>query len=259
MRRFLLFLLLFLATACASKRPDAPEPVRVPYKMIAPVVERVSLTNVERWGYEIYLRDIAASRGTDAAQIVTDLSKSGSLGWIVVPYESGLLVRFIDRDERSVIDVSVDPYSTLTPFVVENRPPKDLTPREASMWRARQLAASQPYPACSDRYNSVVIPESDDPDSDWLVYLLAATVDPTVIMLGGHQKFRVDSLLFHLRIGELKNHCAGTHFHTWFNQNFFQTAFGRSRDPAGKLWHKRAVASYLTHEWAALDCVNNCG
>lgn len=193
MRQAILLLLLLLATGCANGGSQGTKPAPVPYNLVGPVLDRASLTPVERLGYEIYLRDIAAGRGTDAAQSVIDLAKFGVLGWLVVPYERGYLVRFVERDERVVIDVSVDPTSTLPGYVMKNDPPKELSAREKAMWRARRLGVGQSFMLCSDRYNTVVIPENEDPDSSWLVYLLAATLDPTLIMLGGHHKFVIDA------------------------------------------------------------------
>jgi len=193
LRQAILLLLIVLATACANGGAQDPKPAPVPYNLVGPVIDRASLTTVERRGYEIYLRDIAASRATDAARWEIDLEKSGALGWIVVPYERGYLVRFVDRDERTVADVSVDPTSALPAYVIKDASSKDLSGREKAMWRARQLAGGQPFMVCSDRYDTVVIPEDDDPDSRWLVYLLAATIDPTLIMLGGHHRFVVDA------------------------------------------------------------------
>ena len=186
-----LVFMLTTALACASHSPPG-EPTPVPYQLLAPSVDRADVSEVERRGYDIYLRDVVANRGTDAARFETDLAASGAIGWIVVPYERGMLMRFIDREERSVIDVSVDPHAALSPYVVTNSPPKSLSERERSMWRARELVADQPFEACSDRYNSVIIPASDEPDSEWLVYMLAATIDPNLLVLGGHHRFRVD-------------------------------------------------------------------
>lgn len=184
-------LLLATVLACAPHSPPE-EASPVPYQLLAPDLDRATLGEVERRGYEIYLRDVVAHRGTDAARVEADLAASGAVGWIVVPYERGMLMRFIDREDRAVIDVSVDPHTMLSPFVTTNAPPKALSARERSMWRARELVSDQPFEACSDRYNSVVIPASDRPDSEWLVYLLAATIDPTVLVFGGHHRFRVD-------------------------------------------------------------------
>lgn len=183
--------LLAFAAACASPTAREPSPAPLPYHVVASPVDRATLSEVERRGCDIYLRDIAAHRATDAARTEVDLARTGAVGWIVVPYEQGLLVRFVDGEERAVVDVSVDPESALRPFVMPRAPAEALTPREKQMWRALQLAAHQSVMGCSDRYNSVVIPADDAPDSDWLVYLLAATVDPSRIMLGGHHRFRI--------------------------------------------------------------------
>jgi hypothetical protein len=187
-----LLILLLVATACASGGGHAGKPAPIPYELIAPILDRATLEPIERWGYDAYVHDMVASRATAAVQIEIDLTKTGAMGWIVVPYEQGMLVRFIDHHERSIIDVSVDPFSFLSPFIIKNAPPKDLDERDKSMWRARELALDQPFTLCAENYDVVVIPESDAPDSSWLVYMLATSDDETVITFGGHQKFRID-------------------------------------------------------------------
>lgn len=170
-----------------------PPPAPAPYRTVAPLISKSTLTSVEKLGYELYLRDIVASRATDAALATENFSSSGVRGWIVVPQNDGYLTRFINQSGDSVVDVFVDPFSDSLPkSVVENSPPKSLGERESAMWRARQLGSQQRFTPCSDRYNSVILPVSDDPSSDWYVYLLAATIDPTEIMLGGHHRYRID-------------------------------------------------------------------
>ncbi|MFO0691771.1 MAG: hypothetical protein U0900_23955 [Myxococcota bacterium] len=114
-----------------------------------------------------------------------------------MPYEQGLLTRFLTRDGKSSIDVSVDPTSALPPYVVVNEPEKTLSDREAAMWRARELARhfaiEKPVASCSDRYETVVLPESDRDDSDWLVYLIAMPADPNRFAVGGHHRIRISA------------------------------------------------------------------
>jgi hypothetical protein len=184
--------LLLLVAACATRPAPEAAPLPVPYQLIASPVDRATLTEVERRGFDLHLRVIAALRGTDAALAEVDLARSGALGRIVVPYEQGLLVRFIDDGERATVDVSIDPFSALRPYVMAHSPAEPLPPRDRAMWRALQLAIHGSAMDCSDRYHGVVIPASDAPDADWLVYLLAATLDPSRIMLGGHHRFRID-------------------------------------------------------------------
>lgn len=191
-----LALSLGLTLGCARTPEDEPAGTPVPYELIAHGVDRAALSTVERRGFDLYVRDIAASRATNAAIAALagrERARGDIAGWIVVPYEQGFLVRFVTQTEQSVIDVSVDPFSALAPYVVENEPSKALSPRETAMWRARQLAIEEPIARCSDRYNTVVLPESDRDDSDWLVYLIAVAMDPTHFMVGGHHRIRVDA------------------------------------------------------------------
>lgn len=194
-RRVVVALLLLIASlpACATRGGRDRELAPVPYRLIAPSLDRASLSPTERRGYDLYLRDVAAHRATDAALSEAGLAQSGTRGWIVVPYERGFLVRFIDANDRAIIDVSIDPWSALSPFVIANHPSKPLSAREAAMWRARERVMREPIQPCSERYNSVVLPESDDEDAAWLVYLLASSSDPHHFVVGGHHRFRVDA------------------------------------------------------------------
>ncbi|MBK7949327.1 MAG: hypothetical protein IPK00_11430 [Deltaproteobacteria bacterium] len=185
-----------LAVGCATKPENEAAGTPVPYQLIAHDVDRSTLSTVERRGFDLYVRDIAASRATNAALATLagrGRARNDVAGWIVVPYEQGFLVRFITQGEQSVIDVSVDPFSALAPYVVENEPGKSLSARETAMWRARQLAIQEPIARCSDHYNTVVLPESDRDDADWLVYLIAVAMDSTHFAVGGHHRIRVDS------------------------------------------------------------------
>ncbi|MEZ4333046.1 MAG: hypothetical protein R3F35_14900 [Myxococcota bacterium] len=184
--------LLILVAACATRPAPEAAPLPVPYQLIASPVDRATLSEVERRGFDLHLRVIAALRGTDAALAEVDLARIGALGRIVVPYEQGLLVRFIDDKERAVVDVSVDPFSALRPYVMAHPLAESLPPRDRGMWRALQVAMHRSAMDCSDRYHGVVIPAGKAPGSDWLVYLIAATPDPSRIMLGGHHRFRID-------------------------------------------------------------------
>ncbi|MEM7412180.1 MAG: hypothetical protein AAF430_18270 [Myxococcota bacterium] len=183
-------LVVAVALGCASPPPPAP----LEYRTVAQPVDVESLSAVEALGYRLYLRDIVASRSTDAALASVDLRSTGALGWIVVQTGDQYVTRFIDGSSRSVVDVFTDPFSNTYPRVTRRYPPEPLGERETAMWRARQLASSQEFRACSDRYNTVVVPASSEPGSDWFVYLLAATVEPNLIMLGGHHRYRVDPL-----------------------------------------------------------------
>ncbi|MFO0691770.1 MAG: hypothetical protein U0900_23950 [Myxococcota bacterium] len=68
-RALALLLVLALGSACTTSqgKPKPASPVPVPYQLIAHPVDRSTLSLVERRGYDLYVRDLAASRATNAA------------------------------------------------------------------------------------------------------------------------------------------------------------------------------------------------
>lgn len=147
---------------------------------------------IEHLGYQIYARDIAAWRATDAVvDSGIDLKSAGVRGWITVLQGSSALVRFVGGDDSnpvSLIDVSVDLATSSPADVLRQTRGVALSEAELSMWRARQLAASSDFRKCSDRYNTVVL--RDPYSENWLVYLLAATTTSDLVV-GGHHRFLV--------------------------------------------------------------------
>lgn len=191
--RMVFVALAMLALSCAHASPDRRGGSPVPYHWLAESVDRATLSPVERRGYDIYIRDIAAARASELAVEEGAFANARPIGWIVVPHGRGMLVRYVDAEDRAVVDVSVDPWSALSPLVTPHAPGEPLSRNETAMWHARELVANQFSGGCSDRYNTVVIPETDDPDSPWLVYMLVATLDPNLIMMAGHHRYRVDA------------------------------------------------------------------
>ena len=70
--------------------------------------------------------------------------------------------------------------------------PDPLHEEELTAWQARQVAISRELPSCGQTYNTVVIPPRVAGD-DWTVYILAATTDPSQVVLLGHHRVRVSS------------------------------------------------------------------
>jgi hypothetical protein len=77
------------------------------------------------------------------------------------------------------------------PVLEQPTAPAPLDARDTAMVVARQTAAGQPFMICSDRYNTVVLPASTVGKNGWLVYLLAATTKPGVVVFGGHHRFLI--------------------------------------------------------------------
>jgi hypothetical protein len=61
------------------------------------------------------------------------------------------------------------------------------------MWKARQLATSSEFRACSSSYNSVILPYEKDGEPVWRVYLLAASQQLNELVMGGHHRFTISS------------------------------------------------------------------
>ncbi len=190
----LIAMLLPAFLACAT--PEAPPPAREPF----PPPDLATLSEVERRGYDLYRHDQAAWLATDEA-LAQGLRDTPAEGWITLEQYGGtILVRFAgpcDAGVCSFLDVST---GTGTPIVTRPQPVA-LPPEQAGAWRARHLAASSGFRACSSHYNSVVLPTEYEGAAAWEVFLLAATVVPEEVVLAGHHRFVVSfdgrSLLQH--------------------------------------------------------------
>lgn len=174
-------LALTLLLACAAGAP----PDRAPF----PEPRGDELSRVERLGLEIFQRDRAAWRATDA---VADAMPppSGARGWITVRKPPGWLVRFIGECEGrpcALVDVEVGTSPTREARVVSRDASAPLSEAELSAWRARQLAVGSGFRRCTPKFNTVVIPDTRGREPVWLVYLLAASESPRVVLAGHHR------------------------------------------------------------------------
>lgn len=157
---------------------------------LAPI-RRFDVETIEQLGRAIYDQDRFAWVGTDA--LLEEVSRdrlAGMIGWIVVERDGGHVVRFgqgtMDAP-RPFYDVT---FSGRADPVVA-RAEGTFNDTESAMFRAVALARTGVTQPCSNRYNSVILP---DPDGDgWLVWMFAATTEPDVVMLGGHYRFTVSA------------------------------------------------------------------
>ena len=153
--------------------------------------EAVSILFAQERGLRIYERDRAAWLATDAA-LAIGLEQTKARGWITIRTDHGWLVRFVARCEErfcSVLDVRLDGARAVARLLDA---PAPLSSREHIAWKARQLAISTDYRQCRQRYNTVVIPPRGQ-DTEWTIYLLAATEDPSAVVLTGHHRVTVSS------------------------------------------------------------------
>jgi hypothetical protein len=155
-------------------------------------IRELGLDVVEELGREIYRHDMAAAAATD---IMLDqglaLDDYPLRGWVITENAAGLLVTFIgeyDGEYKALFDVRPDRNTRPSFALAEQRA---LSSEEAAQFRARMSAEAELKEPCSERYNSVVL---QDPESDgWIVYWLAATMEPGAIVIGGHYRVMVSA------------------------------------------------------------------
>lgn len=145
----------------------------------------------EELGREIYMHDRYAAVATDLLlSHGVDLAGAGTLGWITESRQDGCAVTYVTGDPeqwRSVCVVTFSEHEDPNIILVD----RDLTGTQSAMFNARQLALAGIEKPCSDAYNTVVIPRAGEPG--WLVYALAATSDPNLILVGGHHRATVSA------------------------------------------------------------------
>lgn len=177
-----------LVTACAAEAHSQP-------------IREFDLQTVERLGRAIYEHDLTAWRATDAllhdnkAGRVSDAEMAKIRGYIVAGTPDESVVKFIAEGPEGPYPVSVlriyrDEQRARAAGPLAKQP---LTEAERAQYRARQLALSQITQRwhCSERYNTVILPNTDG--DGYLVYVLAATTKPGLMMVGGHYRITVSA------------------------------------------------------------------
>jgi hypothetical protein len=178
-----------LSIACASDQ--GPAPVQPLERPPAPI-RAFDLATIEELGRQIYAQDRFAWTASDALLANVDEKKAAREGvshWITGTRDGHNVVRFIrtgDRGPEAAYDVTFAGLAEPTVSVPGDR---TLTADEIAQYNARTLALANIPNRCSDRYNTVAL---RDPESDgWLVWALAATIDPDVMVIGGHFRFTI--------------------------------------------------------------------
>lgn len=155
-------------------------------------IREFEIKTIENLGSEIYLRDKYAAQ---AADILFDkvggpdkLQEKEIKGWIVNKQNDKYLVRFI-KQTPSGLSPAYDVVFVPSGKNAFREATGELTSREIAKFNARQLALKNIPERCSDRYNTVVLPNVEG--QGFLVYALAATTDPSLIYIGGHYRMTV--------------------------------------------------------------------
>ncbi len=116
---------------------------------------------------------------------------AGVFGWVTEGASERLLVRFVRNTEHgaeAVFDARFD--GMLLPTIAAATNPA-LTATQRAQLAARDTVGPHLAHPCSDRYDSVILP---DPEREGLlVYALAVASEPAQVMLGGHYRFSVSA------------------------------------------------------------------
>ncbi|MCK4866864.1 MAG: hypothetical protein KAT39_02350 [Alphaproteobacteria bacterium] len=158
-------------------------------------VEQVQRAEV--LGHAIFQKDILAARATDA--FLADGSpsrKAEAGGWATVADGENRVVYFFDQSQRNpaiIQEINFPDSSGKNPELREPGSRPALEKIAVAMFRARRAAEKAKYQACSQTYNSVVLPADLAGEEGWYVYLLAATTKRNAVVLGGHIRVHVST------------------------------------------------------------------
>lgn len=155
-----------------------------------PKIRTFDLDTIEALGRSMYAYDVTSARATDILfEQKLDMGQYPIKGWVVTENEGEPLVTFVGEfggDYLGFFDIRPQASGEKRFRIVDARA---LSTEETAQFKARQLTAPLITHPCSKRYNSIVIKDPTSPS--WLVYWIAATVDPGVILVGGHYRFTV--------------------------------------------------------------------
>ncbi len=165
-----------------------------------PGIREFDLETIEELGRNIYERDMYAARATDI--LLKEVGKPEKLeeekirGWVVRQRKKTVLVRFIKQVGEGfapAYDITFpSPGSTGSHDEgVLTKAAGTLSPDESAQFKARQLALKNIPEPFSRRYNTIVLPDVDG--KGFLVYAIAATMEPDLILIGGHYRMTVSS------------------------------------------------------------------
>ena len=159
---------------------------------------RDSIQRAADLGRQLYALDTVAAIGTDVMLAnVKDPVALGLVGYLPIrdgdddgaPIDSFSVIFFTGDDPpRIALEVGVAPGRT--PELRSFDPPKDMSEGVAMLARARRLAL-EALPERAQPLNPLVVPAEGIGETGILVYLLAGTQQPNVVVLGKHYRVRL--------------------------------------------------------------------
>lgn len=194
-------LLAFVGCTAQKGRPgDSAAALKPRQTLPIPADLQPEIDKARALGAAIYVQDSASAIATDVL-----IANLGSLedkhidGWVTIR-DSDVggrptgwwLVQFYDesRPPRVRYEVRVPMNPGKEPSFTRVDPPQAPRPGEMRLIEARQ-AAIHAVPPPSEPMNTVLLPAQPFGAEGFLIYLLAATTDPNVIVFGKHYRVRV--------------------------------------------------------------------
>jgi len=174
--------------ACASGTSTKPQPREAPKPLT--VTEKTYISQIETDGRLMYEKDTRAATATDL--LLSKINPSDYptfVGWVTYPNTDDFTVSFYEEsgdDFKVIADVFFGTKGNPNLDLIPNR---ELSATEKSMIKARIAALQIGANSCSDRFNTVIIPSLDK--EAWDVYVLASTMNPKLVQVGGHVKVKV--------------------------------------------------------------------
>lgn len=176
-----------VAAVCVSCAATAPAPP-IAHRALSDE-EANAVQRAERIGAQLFAYDSIAWRATDVldAAFGNTWRRSNTGGYLVGEGAAGWSIFFPDASGRLVLTVAFDAFDDPEPVPTWHRPPREMPPRAASMFEARQLAIANLQPICDSAYNTVVLPADEGAQNGWSIYALAATTQAGADIWGDHR------------------------------------------------------------------------
>ena len=199
---FFLAGMLTLGGARAEETQNGPVPSRIPVEGLSldklrplPIPEdlQAHIAQSRKLGRAIYEQDMVSAKATDVLVAAKLLPGKGEVrGWVTREWPDGWVVDFMTapaKDTENIIyRVRFQPDRSKPELTVfEPMLPADA--ETAALFRARQSAIGALLDRCTQRVNPVILPAELVGKRGWLVYVLASTTEPNVLILGGHIRF----------------------------------------------------------------------
>ncbi len=191
MHRFVFAMTMLALHACgpqpSPESAEKPGPQPIPSDLVA------ETETAMRLGREMFEKDQFAARGTDVLREAIPEWDDRILGWVVTKEAGATVVTFVgeeDGNKKALYRLTGTKPGDLE---VVKRPADnpELSAEQSVMFAARQTASNTSFRPCSSRYNTVVLPASSINKKGWIVYLIPATTEHGVIIVGGYYRVHV--------------------------------------------------------------------